>query len=91
MLIAAADTAVTDATIDIGALTGDIIDMANIAIYLQDDDTADIANTTTYLQNNGNTQFSALRQKKVTGLLKKGVFKIIKLHDILKGVRLFNS
>jgi len=50
-----------------------------------------MANTTSYLQNDGNTQFSALRQKEVTGLLKKGVFKIIKLHDMPKGVRLFNS
>jgi len=88
--MAVADTAVTDAIIDIDALTGNITDMADIAIYLQDNDTADIANTTIYLQNNGNTQFSALRQKEVTGLLKKGVFKIIKLHNMLKGVRLFN-
>jgi len=69
---------------------GDIADMADIAIYLQDNDTADIANTTIYLQNDGNTQFSALRQKEVIGLLKKGIFEIIKLYDILKGVRLFN-
>ena len=27
---------------------------------------------------------------KVIGLLKKGVFKIIKLYNILKGVKLFN-
>jgi len=53
--MAVADTAVTDATIDIGAFIGDIINTANIAIYLQDDNTIDIANTTTYLQNNGNT------------------------------------
>ena len=44
-----------DAIIDIGAFTGDIIDIANIAIYLQDNDTADTANTTIYLQNNSNT------------------------------------
>jgi len=49
LLIAVADIAVTDAMIDIGALIGDIIDMADIAIYLQDDNTIDIANTTTYL------------------------------------------
>jgi hypothetical protein len=49
LLIAVADTAVIDAIIDIGAFIGDIIDMADIAIYLQDDDTADIANTTIYL------------------------------------------
>ena len=46
--------AVTDAIIDISAFTGNITDIANIAIYLQDDDTADITNTTIYLQNNGN-------------------------------------
>jgi len=28
---------------------GDIIDIANIAIYLQDNNTADMANTTIYL------------------------------------------
>jgi len=49
LFTAVADTAVTDAIIDIGALIGDIIDMADIAIYLQDNDTADMANTTTYL------------------------------------------
>ena len=41
--------AVTDAIIDIGTFIGDIADIANIAIYLQDDDTADIANTIIYL------------------------------------------
>jgi len=35
--------------IDIDALTGDIADMADIAIYLQDNDTADMADTTIYL------------------------------------------
>ena len=54
-------------------------------------DTANVANITIYLQNNGNTQFSTSQQKEVTGLLKKGVFKIIKLYNILKGTRLFNS
>ena len=49
MLTAVADTAVTDAMIDIGTFIGNIIDIANIAIYLQDNDTADIANTTIYL------------------------------------------
>ena len=49
-----------------------------------------MAGTTIYLQNDSNTQFSALWQKEVTGLLKKGVFKIIKLYNIPKGVRLFN-
>ena len=47
--------AVMDTIIDIGTFTGDIADIANIAIYLQDDDTADMANITIYLQNNGNT------------------------------------
>ena len=41
--------AVIDTIIDIGAFIGDIADIANITIYLQDDDTADIANTTIYL------------------------------------------
>ena len=45
--------------IDIGAFTGNIADIADIAIYLQDDNTTDIANTTIYLQNNSNAQFSA--------------------------------
>jgi hypothetical protein len=47
--MAVIDTAVTDAIIDIGAFIGNIADIANIAIYLQDDDTVDIANTTIYL------------------------------------------
>ena len=47
--MAVADTAITDAIIDIGAFTGNIADIANIAIYLQDNDTADIINTTIYL------------------------------------------
>ena len=34
LLIAVADMAVIDAIIDIDALTGDIVDMADIAIYL---------------------------------------------------------
>ena len=46
--------AVTDIIIDIGAFTGNIVDIADITIYLQDNNTADIANTTIYLQNNGN-------------------------------------
>ena len=41
--------AVTGAIVDIGIFTGNIVDIANIAIYLQDDNTADIANTTIYL------------------------------------------
>ena len=52
--MAVTDTAVMDAIIDIGAFTGNIVDMADIAIYLQDDNTIDIANTTIYLQNDGN-------------------------------------
>ena len=79
-----------DAIIDIGAFTGNIADIANIAIYLQDDNTIDITNTTIYLQNNGNTQFCTLQQKEVIGLFKKGIFKIIKLYNMLKGVRHFN-
>ena len=38
-----------DTIIDISAFTGNIVDIANITIYLQDDDTANIANTTIYL------------------------------------------
>ena len=46
--------AITDTIINIGTFTGNITDITNIAIYLQDDNTANIANTTVYLQNNGN-------------------------------------
>ena len=46
--------AVINTIIDISAFTGDIADIVNITIYLQDDDTVDIANTTIYLQNDGN-------------------------------------
>ena len=49
MLTAVADTAVTDAIIDIGTFMGDIVDIANIAIYLQDNNTTDIADITIYL------------------------------------------
>jgi len=49
------DTVITDAIIDIDALIGNSADIADIAIYLQDDDTVDMANTTIYLQNDGNT------------------------------------
>ena len=41
--------AATDAIIDIGAFTGNITDIANIAIYLQDDNTVDTTSTTIYL------------------------------------------
>ena len=44
-----------DAIIHIGAFTGNIADIANIAIYLQDNNTVDTADTTIYLQNNSNT------------------------------------
>ena len=47
--------AVTDTIIDIGVFTGNIADIANIAIYLQDNNTTDTANTIIYLQNNSNT------------------------------------
>ena len=89
--MAVIDIAVMDTMTDIGTFTGNIANMADITIYLQDNDTTDMADTTTYLQNDGNTQFSASRQKEVTGLFKKGVFKIIKLYNMPKGVRLFNS
>ena len=48
MLTVVVDTAVIDAIIDISAFIGDIADIANITIYLQDNDTADITNTTIY-------------------------------------------
>ena len=41
--------AVMDTIIDINAFTGNIVDIADITIYLQDDDTVDITNTTIYL------------------------------------------
>jgi len=47
-----------------------------------------MADITIYLQDD---QFSASRQKEITGLLEKGVFEIVKLIDIPQGVRLFNS
>ena len=46
--------AITDTIIDISTFISDIADIADIAIYLQDNNTADIVNTTIYLQNNGN-------------------------------------
>lgn len=46
------------------------------------------ADITIFLQDN---QFSASRQKEITGLLEKGVFEITRLTDIPQGVRLFNS
>ena len=49
-----------------------------------------IADITIYLQD-GATQFSASRQKELTGLLEKGVFEITKLANVPQGVRLFNS
>ena len=49
MLIAVIDITVTDTIIDIGAFTGNIINITNITIYLQDNDTVNIANTTVYL------------------------------------------
>ena len=52
--MAVVNTTIIDAIIDIGAFTGNIVDIADIAIYLQDDNTIDIANTTVYLQNNSN-------------------------------------
>lgn len=50
-----------------------------------------MVNITVYLQGDGNTQFSASRQKELAGLLEKGVFEIIKLADVPQGIRIFNS
>ena len=44
-----------DAIINTGTFIGNIINITNIAIYLQDNDTANTANITIYLQNNSNT------------------------------------
>ena len=55
LFIAVADTAIMDAIINIGTSTGNIANIANITVYLQDNNTTDIANTTAYLQNNSNT------------------------------------
>ena len=49
LLTAVAEPAVIDTIIDTGAFTGNIVDIANIAIYLQENDTVDTANTTIYL------------------------------------------
>ena len=38
-----------DTIIDTGAFTGNIADITDIAIYLQDNNTANTANTTIYL------------------------------------------
>jgi Reverse transcriptase (RNA-dependent DNA polymerase) len=47
---------------------------------------------TVFLQNDRPThQFRASRQKEITGLLEKGVFSVVPLIDVPKGVRLFNS
>ena len=53
--MAVAEAAIINTIIDTGTFTSNITDIANIAIYLQDNDTADTANTTIYLQNNSNT------------------------------------
>ena len=47
--MAIADTAVMDAIIDISTFIGNIVNITNITIYLQNDNTTDIANTTIYL------------------------------------------
>ena len=49
LLTAVADITVIDAIIDIGTFMGNIANIINITIYLQDDNTTDIANTTIYL------------------------------------------
>jgi hypothetical protein len=52
---------------------------ANIEVCIQEDRTE------------GNTQFSASRQKELTRLLAKGVFDIVKLSEVPNKIRLFNS
>jgi hypothetical protein len=51
--------------------------VVDISIYLQEDAPL--------------TQYRISRQKELTGLLEKGVFEIVKLIDVPKGTRLFNS
>jgi hypothetical protein len=51
---------------------------ADIKVYIQEDRTED------------NTQFSASRQKELTGLLAKGIFNIVKLSKVPDKIRLFN-
>ena len=46
----------------------------NILIYLQDKDNNQLINP---------NQFTALRQKEIKGLFKKGVFKLVNPKDIL--------
>ena len=49
LLIAIADMTIIDTMIDIDAFTGDIADIADIAIYLQNNNTIGIADITIYL------------------------------------------
>ena len=51
-----------------------------------------MADISVYLQEGSPTpQFHDSRQKELNRLLEKGVFKIVKIIDVLDGVRLFNS
>jgi hypothetical protein len=51
-----------------------------------------VTDVTLHLKNDSQvTPFAASRQKEITSLLEKGVFKVIKQDDIPQGVRLFNS
>jgi hypothetical protein len=53
----------------------------NISIYLQDEDNNQLINP---------NQFTVLRQKKIKGLLKKGVFELVNPKDIPQGNKVFN-
>jgi hypothetical protein len=48
-----------------------------------------IADITIYLQDN--SQFTALRYKKIMGLFKKEVFELVKKKNIPQDIRIFNS
>jgi hypothetical protein len=59
------------------------VNAANVTVYLQDQ-----------FPSGPETQsgrFTASRQKEVTGLLEKGVFKLVNRNDVPEGTRIFNS
>jgi hypothetical protein len=46
---------------------------------------------TVFITNEAPIQFASLRQKELTGLLENSVFAVVKIIDILPGIRIFNS
>jgi hypothetical protein len=54
--------------------------------------TESLTDITVFLQEDSNhKQFETSRQKEITGLIEKGVFKITNPQDVPAGVRIFNS